>query len=93
MLRVGDLDRSIKFYEKALGMKLLRKIDRPEHKYTLAMIGYDDEYKTIVLELTYNYGVTEYTKELHMRRLQLVLMMCTKVVRLSTLLHKSLVAR
>ncbi|KAJ6401940.1 hypothetical protein OIU84_014088 [Salix udensis] len=62
MLRVGDLDRSIKFYEKALGMKLLRKIDRPEYKYTLAMVGYADEYQTIVLELTYNYGVTEYTK-------------------------------
>ncbi|KAG6778524.1 hypothetical protein POTOM_014859 [Populus tomentosa] len=62
MLRVGDLDRSIKFYEKALGMKLLRKIDRPEYKYTLAMMGYADEYETTVLELTYNYGVTEYTK-------------------------------
>ncbi|XP_059624256.1 lactoylglutathione lyase GLX1-like [Cornus florida] len=62
MLRVGDLDRSIKFYEKALGMKLLRKIDRPEYKYTLAMMGYTDEDKTTVLELTYNYGVTEYTK-------------------------------
>ncbi|KAH7569475.1 hypothetical protein JRO89_XS06G0168000 [Xanthoceras sorbifolium] len=62
MLRVGDLDRSIKFYEKALGMKLLRKIERPEYKYTLAMIGYADEYETTVLELTYNYGVTEYAK-------------------------------
>jgi lactoylglutathione lyase len=62
MLRVGDLDRSIKFYEKALGMKLCRKIDRPEQKYTLAMMGYADEYETTVLELTYNYGVTEYEK-------------------------------
>ncbi|KAI3948857.1 hypothetical protein MKX01_022271 [Papaver californicum] len=62
MLRVGDLERSIKFYEKALGMKLLRKIDRPEHKYTLAMMGYADELETTVVELTYNYGVTEYTK-------------------------------
>nr|BAK22529.1 glyoxalase I homolog 1 [Allium cepa] len=62
MLRVGDLDRSIKFYEKACGMKLLRKKDNPDHKYTIAMIGYDDEYKSTVLELTYNYGVTEYTK-------------------------------
>ncbi|KAL1829835.1 hypothetical protein DCAR_0209223 [Daucus carota subsp. sativus] len=62
MLRVGDLDRSINFYEKALGMKMLRKIDRPEQKYTLAMMGYADEYETTVLELTYNYGVTEYTK-------------------------------
>ncbi|KAF6168200.1 hypothetical protein GIB67_011585 [Kingdonia uniflora] len=62
MLRVGDLDRAIKFYEKALGMKLLRKIDNPAHKYTLAMMGYADEYETTVVELTYNYGVTEYTK-------------------------------
>lgn len=62
MLRVGDLDRSIKFYEKALGMKLLRRTDRPEQKYSVAMVGYADEYETTVLELTYNYGVTEYTK-------------------------------
>ncbi|CAH1448273.1 unnamed protein product [Lactuca virosa] len=62
MLRVGDLDRSIKFYEKALGMQLCRKIDRPEQKYTLAMMGYAEEKETTVLELTYNYGVTEYTK-------------------------------
>ncbi|PIN13587.1 Glyoxalase [Handroanthus impetiginosus] len=44
MLRVGDLDRSIKFYEKALGMRLLKKTDRPEQKYTIAMLGYADEY-------------------------------------------------
>ncbi|KAK6124471.1 hypothetical protein DH2020_041777 [Rehmannia glutinosa] len=62
MLRVGDLDRAIKFYEKALGMRLLKKTDRPEQKYTIAMMGYADEYETTVLELTYNYGVTEYTK-------------------------------
>jgi len=62
MLRVGDLDRSIKFYEKALGMKLLRTIDRPEYKYTLAMMGYAEEHESAVLELTYNYDVTEYTK-------------------------------
>jgi len=62
MLRVGDMDRSIKFYEKACGMKCLRKIDNPDYKYTLAMMGYDDEYKSTVVELTYNYGVTEYTK-------------------------------
>lgn len=62
MLRVGDLERSIKFYEKALGLKLARTIDRPQYKYTLAMLGYAEEHETIVLELTYNYGVTEYTK-------------------------------
>ncbi|OIV95829.1 hypothetical protein TanjilG_06805 [Lupinus angustifolius] len=62
MLRVGDLERSIKFYEKALGLKLVKKVDRPEYKYTIAMLGYAEEHETIVLELTYNYGVTEYTK-------------------------------
>uniref|UniRef100_A0A8R7VD25 lactoylglutathione lyase n=1 Tax=Triticum urartu TaxID=4572 RepID=A0A8R7VD25_TRIUA len=62
MLRVGDLDRSIMFYEKALGMKLLRKKDVPQYKYTIAMMGYAEEDKTTVLELTYNYGVTEYNK-------------------------------
>ncbi|GLT83292.1 hypothetical protein SLE2022_015890 [Rubroshorea leprosula] len=62
MLRVGDLERSIKFYEKALGMRVVKKVDRPEYKYSIAMLGYAEEEKTIVLELTYNYGVTEYTK-------------------------------
>lgn len=62
MLRVGDLDKSIAFYEKAMGMKLLRKRDNAEYKYTLAMMGYGPEDKSTVLELTYNYGVTEYTK-------------------------------
>ncbi|CAO2176172.1 unnamed protein product [Urochloa humidicola] len=62
MLRVGDLERSIKFYEKALGMKLLRKKDVPDYKYTIAMLGYADEDKTTVLELTYNYDRTEYSK-------------------------------
>ncbi|CAN1857325.1 Lactoylglutathione lyase GLX1 [Linum perenne] len=47
---------------QALGLKLLRTIDRPEYKYTLAMMGYADELETTVLELTYNYGVTEYSK-------------------------------
>ncbi|XP_050370127.1 lactoylglutathione lyase GLX1 [Argentina anserina] len=62
MLRVGDLDRSISFYERALGLKLLRRIERPEYKYTIAILGYAEEDKTTILELTYNYGVTEYTK-------------------------------
>eukprot|EP00252_Welwitschia_mirabilis_P007005 TRINITY_DN17_c0_g1_i2.p1 TRINITY_DN17_c0_g1~~TRINITY_DN17_c0_g1_i2.p1 ORF type:complete len:287 (+),score=43.58 TRINITY_DN17_c0_g1_i2:94-954(+) len=62
MVRVGDLDRSIKFYEKACGMRLLRKKDVPDYKYTIAMLGYAEENETTVLELTYNYGVTEYTK-------------------------------
>ncbi|CAK9329413.1 unnamed protein product [Citrullus colocynthis] len=62
MLRVGDLDRSINFYEKAFGMELLRKRDDPEHKYTIAMLGYGPEDKSAVLELTYNYGVSDYEK-------------------------------
>ncbi|KAL6624500.1 hypothetical protein ACP70R_031821 [Stipagrostis hirtigluma subsp. patula] len=62
MLRVGDLDRAIEFYEKAFGMELLRKRDNPQYKYTIAMMGYGPEDKNAVLELTYNYGVKEYDK-------------------------------
>ncbi|KPA86312.1 trypanothione-dependent glyoxalase I (GLO1) [Leptomonas pyrrhocoris] len=60
MIRVGDLERSINFYTQRLGMKLLRKWDIPQDKYTLAFLGYDTEKNTAVLELTYNYGVTSY---------------------------------
>ncbi|MFU2058687.1 lactoylglutathione lyase [Avibacterium volantium] len=60
MLRVGDLDRSIKFYQDVLEMRLLRTSENPEYKYTLAFLGYDDEDKASVLELTYNWGVHEY---------------------------------
>jgi lactoylglutathione lyase len=60
MLRVGDLDRSIDFYTKVLGMQLLRKTDRPEQRYTLAFVGYGDERTNAVLELTWNYGVERY---------------------------------
>ena len=60
MLRVGDLQRSVKFYTEVLGMKLLRTTDRPEQKYSLAFVGYDTEDRTAVLELTYNYGVERY---------------------------------
>lgn len=60
MLRVGDLDRSIKFYQKALGMQLLRTKDVPAYKYTLAFLSFGPEDETTVIELTYNYGVTEY---------------------------------
>ena len=60
MLRVGDLDRSLKFYTEVLGMKLLRTTDRPEQKYSLAFAGYDLEDRASVLELTYNYGVDKY---------------------------------
>lgn len=60
MLRVGDLDRSIKFYQDVLGMRLLRTSENPEYKYSLAFLGYDDEERASVIELTYNWGVTEY---------------------------------
>jgi lactoylglutathione lyase len=60
MLRVGDLDRSLRFYTGVLGMHVLRTTDRPEQKYTLAFVGYGDESEHAVLELTYNYGVGKY---------------------------------
>jgi lactoylglutathione lyase len=60
MLRVGDLQRAVRFYTEVLGMKLLRTTDRPEQKYSLAFVGYDDERRASVLELTYNYGVERY---------------------------------
>jgi lactoylglutathione lyase len=60
MLRVGDMQRSVKFYTEVLGMKVLRTTDRPEQKYSLAFVGYDDESRASVLELTYNYGVEKY---------------------------------
>lgn len=60
MLRVGDLQRSIDFYTKMLGMSLLRTSDRPEQKYTLAFVGYGNNPDHAELELTYNYGVDHY---------------------------------
>ena len=57
MLRVGDLERSIDFYTNVLGMRVLRRTDRPDQRYTLAFVGYGDERSNAVLELTYNYGV------------------------------------
>ena len=60
MLRVGNMERSVKFYTEVLGMKVLRITDRPEHKYALTFVGYDDESRAAVLELTYNYGVDKY---------------------------------
>ncbi|XP_071704802.1 probable lactoylglutathione lyase, chloroplastic isoform X2 [Rutidosis leptorrhynchoides] len=62
MLRVGDIDRSIKFYKQAYGMKLLQKTDDPENKCTVAVMGYGSEDESAVLELTYNYGITKYNK-------------------------------
>ena len=60
MIRVGDLQRSIDFYTGVMGMELLRTTDRPDQKYRLAFVGYGDESKGAVLELTYNYGVAQY---------------------------------
>ena len=61
MLRVGNLERSIKFYTEILGMKVLRQHDFPEGKFSLAFVGYGDESENTVLELTYNYGCLLYT--------------------------------
>tara|TARA_B100001996_G_scaffold382593_2_gene374856 strand:- start:2224 stop:2607 length:384 start_codon:yes stop_codon:yes gene_type:complete len=60
MLRVGDMDRSIKFYTDVMGMQLLRKHDNEEYKYTLAFVGYQPESEGAVIELTYNWGTSEY---------------------------------
>ncbi|HXU92941.1 MAG TPA: lactoylglutathione lyase [Gallionella sp.] len=60
MIRTGNLDRSIDFYTKVLGMKLLRRHDYPEGKFTLAFVGYGDERDHAVIELTYNWGVDHY---------------------------------
>jgi lactoylglutathione lyase len=60
MLRVGDLERSVRFYTEGFGMKELRRRDVPEGKYTLAFVGYGDEDSNAVIELTYNYGVDKY---------------------------------
>jgi len=60
MLRVGDLERSLKFYTEVLGMRLLRRSDYPDGKFTLAFVGYQDEADGAVLELTYNWGVDRY---------------------------------
>lgn len=60
MLRVGNLDESLKFYCDVLGMSLLRRKDYPGGEFTLAFVGYGDESDHTVLELTYNWGVDRY---------------------------------
>lgn len=60
MIRVGDLDRSVKFYTDVLGMKLLRRKDYPDGKFTLAFVGYGPETEHAVVELTYNWGTDKY---------------------------------
>ena len=60
MLRVGDLEASIKFYTHVLGMRELRRKDYPEGEFTLAFVGYGDEAENTVIELTYNWGTDNY---------------------------------
>jgi lactoylglutathione lyase len=60
MLRVGNLEESLKFYVDVLGMTLLRRKDYPGGEFTLAFVGYGDESENTVLELTYNWGVEKY---------------------------------
>ncbi|MGC9460505.1 lactoylglutathione lyase, partial [Vibrio genomosp. F10] len=60
MLRVGDLDKSIEFYTKVMGMNLLRTNENKEYEYTLAFLGFGDESQGSVIELTYNWGTKEY---------------------------------
>ena len=60
MIRVGDLERSLKFYTDVLGMKLLRRKDYPDGKFTLAFVGYGPESEHAVIELTYNWGTSKY---------------------------------
>ncbi|MBA0916687.1 MAG: lactoylglutathione lyase [Nitrosomonadaceae bacterium] len=60
MLRVGNLEKSIVFYTEVLGMKVLRRRDYPDGKFTLAFVGYQDEADGSVLELTHNWGVESY---------------------------------
>jgi len=60
MIRTGDLDRSIRFYTDVLGMKLLRRKDYPDGKFTLAFVGYGPETEHAVIELTYNWGTDKY---------------------------------
>ena len=60
MLRVLDLEKSLVFYTEVLGMRLLRRNDYPDGRFTLAFVGYGDESDGAVIELTHNWGVQEY---------------------------------
>ncbi|MCY1069960.1 lactoylglutathione lyase [Nannocystis sp. RBIL2] len=60
MLRVGDLEKSLAFYTEVLGMRLLRRRDYPDGRFTLAFVGYGEESETAVLELTHNWDTPKY---------------------------------
>ena len=60
MLRVGDLERSIAFYTDVLGMRLLRRKDYPEGRFTLAFVSYQDESEGAAIELTHNWDTSHY---------------------------------
>jgi len=60
MIRVGDLERSIRFYTEVLGMRLLRRKDYPDGRFTLAFVGYGDETEHAVIELTHNWDTRAY---------------------------------
>jgi lactoylglutathione lyase len=60
MLRVVDLEKSLAFYTRVLGMKVLRRTDYPDGKFTLAFVGYSDEASGAVIELTHNWGTEKY---------------------------------
>ena len=60
MLRVSDMSRSVSFYAHVMGMRVLRTLEQPEDNYSLTFLGFGDESDTCVLELTYNYGVSQY---------------------------------
>jgi len=60
MIRVGNLDKSIQYYTDVLGMNLLRRKDYPDGKFTLAFVGYGPETEGAVVELTYNWGTSQY---------------------------------
>ncbi|HXF65626.1 MAG TPA: lactoylglutathione lyase [Burkholderiales bacterium] len=60
MIRVGDLERSIRFYTQVLGMKLLRRTDYPEGRFTNAFVGYGEESREAVIELTHNWDIRSY---------------------------------
>ena len=79
--RVGDLDRTIKCYTECFGMKLLRKRDVPEEKYTNAFLGFGPEDTNFALELTYNYVLISTTLEQDLGISLLQLRTCTNWLR------------